>query len=439
VAVAPVGSLTFERNTYYGARLLAQVAQNLLFAALFVIAGTSSHAAIGLSSIFVAMLVPAVLFGLLGGAIVDRVGPARGFFLGAVLRFSVAAGAAVFMHGAGQAWIAAFAFSAASQVFSTAEMALVREVRKDHFGRAHSLLVAFQYGGQAIGMGLIAPALWWFGGANLILEASAVGFLVLTGICFVLAVRLRRLSPVERIVDVHAFSFRRTVLFFHREALARDAVTVLAIKALVTQVIVVALPLYLTREIGLGKEALAFLIAPGAIGTVIGLIWAGPAVTRERAGWFMRAGLLGMTVGLFALAALDYGLIAFYEFTPLEAIVHFEVTMNTTFIVAMPVALLIGLSLSLAMVAARVALTETAPLGQQARVFAVQSTLTEILVVAPLLLMGVGTQYAGARPTLAAIGILGALAFLAIEHPRFKPAPQPASEMALVPVPVEVD
>lgn len=436
MVVGRATSLTFERNLYYGARLLAQVAQNLLFAALFIIAGTSSHAAIGLSSIFAAMLVPALIFGLVGGAIVDRLGPARGLALGAVLRFTVAGLAALLMDGANEAWMVAFAYSAVSQIFSPAEMALVRSIRKDGFGKAHSLLVALQYGGQGIGMVIVAPALWWIGGPQAIITGSAVGFGILCAVCFVLSARLRDIPAAQATNDAHAFSFRQTCGFFRVESLARDAVTILAMKALVTQGIVVALPLYLSHDIGLGNEALAFLLAPGIAGTVLGLLWAGPAVTRDRAGWFMRAGLVGMTVGLFALAALDYTLIAVYEYTPLQTFVNFEVSMNTTFVVALPVAFLIGLALSLALVAARVALTETAPIGQQARVFAVQSTLTEVIVVAPLLLLGVGVQYAGARPMLALIGGLGLLAFIAIEHPRFRVAPR-VFEPALEPVPVD--
>jgi MFS-type transporter involved in bile tolerance (Atg22 family) len=169
-----------------------------------------------------------------------------------------------------------------------------------------------------------------------------------------------------------------------------------------------------------------------------GLVWAAPAVTKARAAWFMRASLLGLTVGVFALAALDYGLVAVFEYSRLQVLVHFDVSMNTTFVVALPVAFLIGLCLSLSQVAARVALTETAPLGQQARVFAIQSTLTETLIVLPLLLMGVGTQYAGARPALAAIGLLSALAFVVIQRPRFQLMPRPTPLLLLEPIPVRI-
>ena len=53
---------------YYSARFFGQVAQNLLFAALFVAAGTSDNAAIGLSSLLIATTAASLLFGVMGGA-----------------------------------------------------------------------------------------------------------------------------------------------------------------------------------------------------------------------------------------------------------------------------------------------------------------------------------------------------------------------------------
>jgi ABC-type spermidine/putrescine transport system permease subunit II len=50
---------------YFASKFLAQTAQNLFLAALFVSAGTSDSAAVGLSSIFLAMLLPALVSGWL--------------------------------------------------------------------------------------------------------------------------------------------------------------------------------------------------------------------------------------------------------------------------------------------------------------------------------------------------------------------------------------
>jgi MFS-type transporter involved in bile tolerance (Atg22 family) len=94
--------------------------------------------------------------------------------------------------------------------------------------------------------------------------------------------------------------------------------------------------------------------------------------------------------------------------------------MNTTFAVAVPVAFLLGASLSGLLIAGRVALTETAPAGQHGRVFAVQLTLTETAISVPLLALGLGTTYAGARITLAGLALLvaGCLALAELDRAR---------------------
>jgi hypothetical protein len=111
--------------------------------------------------------------------------------------------------------------------------------------------------------------------------------------------------------------------------------------------------------------------------------------------------------------------------------VDLEVSLNTSFLVAVPVAFLVGAGLTMALIASRVALTSAAPVAQQSRVYAVQATLTDGLVVLPLLFMGIGVEMAGARPVLAAMGLIGVAAFVVMQHPRFaithrEPAPEHA-------------
>ena len=104
------------RGTYFAARFLAQTVQNVLLAGLFLAAGTSSSAAIDLSSVFVAILIPAVFLGPLGGATVDRIGAPTGLFLGAIGRAAVAIGGFFYIINGGSPWPIAFAYSAVSQI-----------------------------------------------------------------------------------------------------------------------------------------------------------------------------------------------------------------------------------------------------------------------------------------------------------------------------------
>ncbi|MDZ7728831.1 MAG: hypothetical protein U5Q44_11895 [Dehalococcoidia bacterium] len=58
----------------------------------------------------------------------------------------------------------AFLYSAASQLFTPAEMALVNSLRRGGSGGIHSSLQAQQYVAQGMGMVALAPALYFLGG-----------------------------------------------------------------------------------------------------------------------------------------------------------------------------------------------------------------------------------------------------------------------------------
>ena len=420
------GATRTQLSYYYGVKFGGQTAQNLFFAALVLVAGTSSRAAIDLSSLFVAVLIPAVALGPLGGALVDRIGPARGYVIGAGLRLSVVALAMLLLDTPQWAWAFAFAYSAVSQIFSPSEVALVKTLQGERSRIAHSWAAAIQYGGQGMGMLVIAPAAYLWGGDEALIASAALAFTATSLLVVILGRSLAGSPAVQHQRDRHAFRFSDTLRFFAGEPRAAYAVVMLAMKTLVSRVVVIALPFYLSKDMGLGNEALLYLLAPGVAGIVAGLLWAGRRVTVDRSQAVMRLSMAALIVAVLALAALDYGVTAVAHYSQVPPIVYLEASVNPTFAVALPVAFLVGFALTTSMVAARVALTETAPEGQQARVFAVSETLTEVLVVAPLLLAGIGTEFAGARSTLLAVGAVGTAALLVLELRSARRAAAPA-------------
>ncbi|MGE5594415.1 MAG: MFS transporter [Hyphomicrobiales bacterium] len=414
------GGSTREQSLYFAAKFLAQAAQNLLLATLFIAAGTSSSAAIDLSSLFVAILIPALVLGPLGGATVDKLGPARAYPIGAALRLGTVLAALFLLGGGERAWVIAFAYSAVSQVYSPSEIALIRTLQPNRSSRAHSFSIAIQYAGQGAGMLVLAPALYFWGGSEMMLLGAALGFAGVTLFAALLGQLLRSTDAAIELPARQAYCFGETCRFFIRERRAGYAVVTLAFKTIVSRAIVIALPFYMQRDMGLGEESLVFLLIPGIVGIGVGLIWSHRSLTLDSAYNAMRFSLAGMIVAVFAFAALDYGVTAMAQYSQVPPIAELEASMNTTFAVALPVAFLLGIVLTTSLTAARVTLTETAPDGQQARVFAVEETLTEAMVVAPLLLTGIGTEYAGARSILVVIGVIAATAFLLMELPRFR-------------------
>lgn len=408
--------LTQERRLYYAAKFLGQTSQNIWLAALFVAAGTGGRPALDLASLFLAMLLPSIALALPGGWLADRLGPARGIALGASFRLAAVTAGLIALDGGTSAWLLAFFYSAGSQVFSPSEWAMAKPLQVHRAGAVQSWLVALQYAGQAAGMLMLAPTLYYLGGLPGMVAGSAIGFVLVTAIGLALSRRLSGLHAGASEAPVAtSLGFGETLRFFGREPLARLGVATLGIKMMVSKGIVVALPFYLERDLGLGFGALAYLAIPGIAGVVIGLLWCKQTLNLERAHSVMVMSILGLAVSLAALAALDFGVTAVAQYSQIPPVIELEARMNTPFAVAIPAAFLIGLSISGAMISARVALTETAPAGQQGRVFAVQLLITETLIALPLMSLGIGTAFAGARTTLALLAGLLVLILAVLE------------------------
>ena len=406
---------------YLGARAFGQSGHNLFVASLFIIAGTGDHAAVSLGSLMAATAIAAVVFGIPGGALADRLGPSRAFAIGGGLRAVMIALALSGLTTPATIGIIAFAYAAVSQLHNPAEMALVKVLYDRAPGRMHSVLVAMQYGGQAMGFLVLAPALYFIGGVELALAGAFTIMLCQLALSSFLAARVHQVEQEGALPATRRFAgLRETLSLFKQSAPARDALAVQATKSLVTQVILVAFPLYVKHDLSLGTEGAAYLLAPGIAGAAVGLLWAAMALTLEGAARAMRLSILGMAIAVFALAALDFGVTAAFAYSQVPPLVRFEAALNTTAIVAMPVAFLVGATLSVAMVSSRAALTAVAPLGIQSRVFAVQSTASDALVVLPLLFAGVTAEVLGARATLAALGTVCLVGWLLMWHPWFQ-------------------
>ncbi len=412
---------------YLGARAFGQTGHNLFVAALFIIAGTSGHASLGLGSLLAATTIASVIFGIPGGSVADRMGPGRGFAAGAALR-AVAIALAMLLPVPAPVLVGlAFGYAAISQLHNPAEMALVKVLSPHQAGRIHSVMVAIQYGGQGMGFLVLAPALYFLGGVQAALAGAMLIVLVQVVLSTLLAIRIRPIvveawakRPAKDTTLPRFTGLRETVSFFSGSEPARDALAVQAMRSLVAQVIMVAFPLYLKHDLSLGTEGAAFLIVPGVAGAVAGLVWSGTGLSLEGTARAMRLSILGMAVAAFALAAFDFGMSFAFTYSQVPPLVRMEAALNTAVIVAMPLAFLVGATLSVSMVAARLALTAAAPLTIQSRVFALQSTVADAFIVLPLLFAGVIAEFLGARATLGALGFLCLATWLLMWDSRFQ-------------------
>lgn len=404
-------------------RLLGQAGQAVFMAGLFVAAGTQDQAAVGLSGLMVALMIAAVLFGLPGGALSDRLGASRGMFVGAIGR-TVAMAAALLIDGRIEvAFAVAFLYSAVSQVFSPSELAMVHWLSPRKPCGTHAALVALQHAGQGVGFVLLTPLALWIGGP----QACFLAAVTLYGAVSLMALWLAHRSD-DRAVQrkhAHAFTFGHVARFLTGDSLARRAGLLLAFSEISAKAMLVALPLYISEDLGLdGTEQLAVVI-PGVIGVLGGLAWAGRSLELGIAHSVLRLTLAGTVVSVIALAGLGDAMAGIADLSQQAPLNYMHDHSHVSLAIAIPVSLLLGICYAVAPIGGRSVLSSTAADEEQGRVFAVQATVTDMLAIVPLVAAGVGAELAGAQATFLFVGILGAALFVALELGAFSAAALP--------------
>ena len=400
------------RRALLSARVLSQAAKALLYAALLV-AGAQEISATGLSAIIIATMAGAILFAIPGGVLADRLGAPRTLSLGTLLRLGAVLAAFTVVAAPAWAWVAALVFSAASQPYTHAELAAVRSLRPTCSNGTHASIVVLQHVGHGAGL-LLAPLLYVLAGE----AAMIAGAALLLGLTLVATLqfeaRLRQTGLPWQLASEATVDLAGTLRFFGAERRARYAAGALAYSDLATKSLLIAAPIYLSTDLDLSTGASGSLIVIAAAGVLLGLLWSGRMLTFRLAPQALRSVVLVTVVATLVLAGLGFALGSVIQLSGLGALPwlsSLEDGVQPSFVFALPAAF----AFSVAPVAARTVLTETAPPAEQARVFASVATLSDALVILPLALAGVSIELLGTQPTLLLVGLLGALAFAIFE------------------------
>ncbi len=395
------GTATAARGScfaFYALRLTSQLGQAMAYASLLYLGGSSGEAALGLSAVLIGMMAGAVLFGVPGGALADAVGPPRALLLGAILRGAAIALALVLPHEPPAILAVAFVYSAVSQLFSPAEMAMLRLLGA-HPARGHALLLALQFGAHGAGLGL-ASALIVAGHVDAALAAASS----LYGVVVLLAARLQGVPRPEP-VGTRRPSLRPLAAIVRTRRSAAEAAAVLVYNDLATKCLAVTAPVYIFDGLGLRGISLAWLGVPAALGVLAGSIWAMRTPSAERMLRGMRTLLLATALALGALAGLAEG--------PLPSLPW---SADTSLLPISGASLLLGAAFGAFPIGGRAVLSSTLPAFVQARAFAAQASLSDLVVIGPLAGTGAGVAALGPRLAFAAVAGIALLLFLVLEY-----------------------
>jgi MFS family permease len=441
----------------WAAQLLTQTAHNALWYALMVLVEQRSHSTTQMGVTILTVVIPAVLFGVVAGVLVDHWDKRRVLIVCNALRALLMVGFIL-----GDQWLLAlfvlsFVFSTVTQFFAPAETALIPElVHPRRLLQANSLFHITFVGSQLAGLVLVGPVVVkLFGlttffllvGAALAVSAALVWPLPTTGV----VARLSAADEGRRIWRRLRHDVRELLGLLRADREMCGAMVNLTIGSTLTLLVAMLAPGYAVSVLGIPAEDMVFIMAPagvGMLGAALSLQHLAAHIPKQS---LVRLGVAAVGVSLalvgilptlwrvlpFTRAEGDLGVpvvLAHIPFPLVEGALNLTIRVYEPDVAGlvraiMAVTLLAGVGFACIIVPAQTILQERAPAASRGRIFAVQLMLGSVASVLPLLFVGGVADILGTPWVFLGLGLL----LLASLVAGLRRRQAPSSEVAAAP------
>ena len=283
--------------------VFTQVSGNLFNFYLLIFAFELQQSSSDVSKIVISFTIPAILFGVLAGAYVDRWEKKKVLYLINILRTVLLLVLAIFYGNFWFLFVTSFLFSLLTQFFIPAESPMIPQlVPKDKLLSANALF----------GLGLFGSALFAYViSGPLLLAVHETGSLVflagmqMIGAACIYFVKVEKKEKITT-ADEETLSFQKELKqafsIISRTRAIYQSLVILAMTQVLTLILATLIPAYATTVLKLPIEKFVFLfITPAAIGTVLGAIIIVNFLSK-----FVKETLV--TIGIF-LFGLVFGLV----------------------------------------------------------------------------------------------------------------------------------
>jgi MFS family permease len=394
-AVPSAGFGTVVRNRRFMALWTAQIgsllAANMALYALTLVAFAAGGGSTAVSLLFLSFLAPAVLLSAPAGVIVDRFDRRTLLIVTNLIR--AAAFAAIVLTG-GQlptTYLLVIVAATATTFFIPAEAAMIpRVVPAEQLMPANGLFTFTLQAAFALGFAVLGPIAVGVAGPTATVGLAAVLYVVAAGLC--LPLPSARPAATEAHHDARA-EFAEGIDVIRRDPRVRWPLALLGFTASLIGVVGVLGPQVAVTQLGLSEKEFVLLVLPMAVGLVLGVVALGPLARRLSNRRLAEMGLVGLALGLAALALLR----------PLADLL--APLPNPQLMLAMPIALAMGAAYALVSVPALTGLQEALPDAVRGRVFAVLNMLVNAASALPILLVGPAADALGVPMVVAACAV----------------------------------
>ncbi|HMA34666.1 MAG TPA: MFS transporter [Chloroflexia bacterium] len=410
-----------NRNFLYlwMAQLFSQLAQQMINYAVFLqVSDLTQASSTATAGIIICFTLPAVFFSAIAGVFVEhqskkRMLVATNIGRGVLVLFYILTVAiphldAVF--GLPILYINTLIFSTVSQFFAPAEAAMIPLiVKRDKLIAANSLFNLTLTASQLIGFVFLGPLLLRLVGYRFLYVVLFAFF----ALCAWLTWRLPDADAAaaeEETGDGMRAKLRfawdelkEGWTFIRSDAALMIAIVYWSVAISVFFMMATLGPKFLQDVLHVDPTHLYFILVPGGIGLVAGVVLVGRFATERNRTVLINYGLLAAGIGLLLLA-LTYNTVHFVA--GLIGSVPGPTTVSISQVIIGGLALFLGIFNSFISVPAQTVLQERAPEDIRARVFGAFYTVCNALLILPLVVAGAMADFIGVLPTMVIIAVL---------------------------------
>ena len=414
-------------------RFFAGVAQNALNLALVLLVLDATGKAFFTSLLVLALVVPAMVAGIVAGVAADALPRRLIVALGNAARAAVCVGFILEADGAGSLYAVAILLAVFTQFVSAAEGAILPAiVTRAELARANAIGQAVGGAAQIAGFAVLTPVVLR------VFERADVLFGIAAGFFLVAGVAALRIGPVPRVreeadaeppqsepepppagaepgaePEIGASPAPERASWWQagwRAMRGDPAVFKAAVElTLITMMLIILgglIPTYIRDVLELPFEIGALVLTPAAAGVIVGLRVAGPLAQRLPHGLLSSVGFAAFTALLLALAFVNeeaaflggYGAFAWLNDVSLG-------NFDGGAVLALALALPLGFAYAIVSVAAQTVLNDRVPLALQGRVAATQGAMAALAASLPVLGAGALGDWLGVQPVMAILAV----------------------------------
>jgi MFS family permease len=370
-------------------QLLSQLTINLVNFSILTLIFEVTQSAVAVSMLWVAYSLPALFFAPFSGAIVDRFSRRK---MMVITNFLQAGTVALYLFVPHQQiftlYVLVFMYSFLDQLYLPSQQASIPSlVDKKNLSVANGIFLLTQQMSLLVGFGLGGVFLSVFGRQNTTI-LSTIFLLIASISVFLLPRDWAKNKRVHVDLETYLDDFKKGYHFLRANRSVLYPLLLIAFVQMLITIISVILPSYAKNVMGVDIyfASIAFLI-PGALGA-IALTYALPRLLKNRRKkLIVEAGMLSATISLFALSILGWA-------------------GNLKYILAVMIAVGIGLSIAAIMVPAQTLLQEKTPIWFRGRVYSSLSFLLIIGTSVPLLISATLVDFFGVSTMIAIVAFI---------------------------------